>query len=375
MREHSTTWVAISRQAIKHNIRQFKKILKPRTDLMAVVKSNAYGHGLVEVATLAQSAGVRWFGTVSLTEAIKLRQAGIRGRLLVLSFFDPARLEMAIKKNITLTVYNVSAAFTINRLAKKLHRIVPVHMKIDTGTTRLGILAADSLQTAKTISRLSNIRLEGIFSHLADAENPDQASSSKQLAIFNTVIHQLAQYGIHVPYPHIACSAATILNPGSRFSLARVGISLYGLWSIETKHKHLKALNLLPALSWYTRILQVKTVPAGTRVGYGGTYRTKRPAAIAILPIGYWDGFDRKLSNNGEVLIRGRRCPIRGRICMNLTMVEVTGLRNVRPGEKVTLIGTDGRLSISADDLAHRIGTINYEVVTRINPLIPRIIY
>ncbi len=375
MPDQTTTWVSVSRQAINHNIRQFKSILSPKTDLMAVVKSNAYGHGLIGVARIAQSAGARWLGTVSLDEAVNLRQAGIKCRILVLSFFNPAKLDIAIKKNITLTVYNISSAYSLNRLAKKLHKTIPIHLKIDTGTTRLGFLPSETLAAAKIIKNLSNLRLEGVFSHLADAENPNQISANRQISLFNKIISQLDRHGIHIQYPHIACSAATILSKNSRFKLARIGISLYGLWSIENSSPRQVRLKLEPALSWYTRVLQVKTVPKGTRIGYGGTYRARKTMTLAILPIGYWDGYDRKLSNNSDVLIHGHRCAVRGRICMNLTMVDVTNVSKVRPGDKVTLIGKDGDQNVTVDELAKRIGTINYEVVTRINPQIARIYY
>jgi alanine racemase len=372
MMHNSITWLEISSSAIHHNIRQFKAIFSPRTELMAVIKSNAYGHGMVGVARIAQSAGVKWFGTVNLDEAIELRQAGIKSRILVLSFFNPDKLDVAIKKNITLTIYSLSAANEINRLAKKYHKIVPVHLKIDTGTTRLGLLPANAILAVKAMTKLPNLWLEGIFTHLADAENPNQQSANRQVQVFNQVLDHLSEQGIRIPIRHLACSAATILNKHSHFSLARVGISLYGLWSIENNGTHQANLKLKPALSWHTRVLQVKTVPGGTRIGYGSTYRTKRSATIAVLPVGYWDGFDRKLSNNGEVLIRGHRCPIRGRVCMNLTMVDVSKVPAIRPDDKATLIGTDGRQTITADELAKRVGTINYEIVTRINPLIPR---
>lgn len=375
MSSTSTTWVAISRRAITHNVKLLTKRLPRTTGFLAVVKSNAYGHGLVETAKIAKRAGVPWLGTVNLAEALTLRQAGIKGRILVLSFFDPEQLDLAIRRNITLTVYNLSAAITINRIAKRMRKKVPIHLKLDTGTTRLGILPADLIHVAKKISQLSNVKLEGLFSHLADAESPNQHSANKQTREFTKALETLAGQGIRIPYPHLACSAATILNVKSHFRLARVGIALYGLWSIEKNGTHQRRLPLQPALSWHTRVLQVKTVPSGTNIGYGGTYTTTRAARIAILPVGYWDGYDRKLSNNGDVLIRGRRCPIRGRICMNLTMVDVSSVPGVRPGDIATLIGTDGGQRITADELAKRIKTINYEIVTRVNPTISRIYY
>jgi alanine racemase len=371
------TWVEVSKQAIRHNIKQFQKVLSKKTALMAVVKSNAYGHGMVEVARIAVKAGVKWLGTVNLDEALELRRAGIKIRILVFSYFHPDKLVEAVKKNITLTVYNYSAAREISVIAKKLHKIAKVHFKVDTGTSRLGVRIDAAIVLVKKISSLPNIQIEGIFSHLADSENPDQKFTNQQIHVFEKLITKLEEQGIDIPVKHIACSAATLLNRRSHFNVVRIGISLYGLWSVEKDGARVRKLhkqfNLQPALSWHTTIVQVKELPIGTPIGYGCTYKTLKRTKLAIIPVGYWEGFDRRLSNCGEVLIQGQRCPVRGRICMNLTMVDVTHLKKVRPGERATLIGHDGKDEITADEMAKKIGTINYEIVTRINPLLPRL--
>jgi alanine racemase len=342
-----------------------------------VVKSEAYGHGLVAVAKVAEQAGVKWLGTVNLDEALELRKAGLKTRILVLSYFHPEKLTEAIKKNITLTVYHYQAAQEISQLAKKLHQRVPVHCKVDVGTSRLGVRPENFLELIQKVQKLPNIHLEGIFSHLADSENPNQKFTNQQIEQFETLLTSLEEQGIDIPLKHIACSAATLLNKRSHFNLVRIGISLYGLWSIEKDGERVKKLHrqfsLKPALSWYTTIVQVKELPVGTPVGYGCTYKSLRKMKLAVIPVGYWEGYDRRLSNIGEVLIQGKRCSVRGRVCMNLTMVEVTHLTKVRAGERVTLIGRDGKNAITADGIAKKIGTINYEVVTRINPLLPRL--
>lgn len=371
------TWLEISASAIRHNINQFKKVVSKKTELMAVVKSNAYGHGMVEVAKIAVKTGVKWLGTVNLDEALELRKASIKTRILVFSYWHPDKLAEAVKKNITLTVYSYSAARDISAIAKKLHKIARVHFKVDTGTSRLGARTDFALALIRKISDLPNIQIEGIFSHLADSENLNQKFTNQQIDQFEKLITQLEEQGITIPINHIACSAATLLNQRSHFNLVRIGISLYGLWSVEKDGARVKKLHkqfgLRPALSWYTTIVQVKELAAHTPVGYGCTYTTTKRTKLAIIPIGYWEGFDRRLSNCGEVLIQGKRCPVRGRICMNLTMVDVTHLPNVRAGERVTLIGRDGEAEVTSDDIAKKIGTINYEVVTRINPLLPRL--
>ncbi len=378
MKNKYITWVEISKSALQHNIRQFNRILGPKTAFMAVVKSNAYGHGMIQIAKIAQQAGVKWFGTVSLDEALELRKHNIQKKILVLSFYNPLKLAEAIQDNISLTVYSYAAAKKINNQAKRVHKKASVHIKIDTGTSRLGIRPEFAAEIIKKIAVLPNIKIQGIFSHFADAENPNQKVTYKQNIVFNKVIKDLKKINILFPIQHIACSAATFLAPQTHNQLARIGISLYGLWSIEPDgalvRKLHKKIMLKPVLSWHTKIIQIKKVPKGATIGYGCSYKSKRSIVLALIPVGYWDGYDRKLSNCGEVLIHNKRCKIRCRICMNFTMVEVTGIRNMKTGDKVTLIGGDSSHGVTVEELARHIKTINYEITTRINPLLPRII-
>ncbi|MDD5039859.1 MAG: alanine racemase [Patescibacteria group bacterium] len=377
MQHKNITWVEVSKSAIQHNIRTLKKILRPGTRFMAIVKSNAYGHGFVEVSRIATRSGVDWLGTVNLEEAFTLRSAGIHCPILVLSYFNPRRLARAIQEKIRLPVYGLQSALQLNSIARRLKKKAIIHIKVDTGTSRLGIPRNEVIQVIKRIARLEHITIEGIFSHLADAENPDQRITAKQLRVFEDILAELNFANIDIPLKHIACSAATILNIKSHYDIVRIGISLYGLQSIEKNYRQLHARNkhlaLRPALSWFTTVIQTKKIPAGFTIGYGCTYRVARPTVIALIPVGYWDGYDRKLSNAGTVLIRGIRCPIRGRVCMNLCMVDITAIPSCKPGDRVTLIGKDRTREISADELAIKAGTINYEIVTRINPQIPRI--
>lgn len=358
---------------------------------MAVVKSNAYGHGLIECAKIFEKAGADWLGVVNLDEALALKKAGIKKTVMALSYFDtfstrsgrfPRRprqvdnLTQAIKKGIRLPIYDLKTAKYLSRIALKAHKTAYLHVKIDTGTSRLGVLYGESVGFIKRLLKLPNLRLEGLFSHLADSENPDQTFTNKQIDIFEKVITKLEEQGVNIPLKHMACSAATILNKRSWFNMVRVGISLYGLYSVErnalTTHKKFPWFSLKPVLSWYTKVIQVKEIPAGTNIGYGLTYQAKNKIKIAVLPVGYWEGYDRKLSNQSVVLIHGQRAPVRGRVCMNMTIVDVTDIPNVRVGDRATLIGRDGKEEITADKLAEKIGTINYEVVTQINPLLKR---
>ncbi|MBI5038025.1 MAG: alanine racemase [Candidatus Kerfeldbacteria bacterium] len=365
------TWVEISRSAILHNIRTLRRLLSPGTQFMPIIKSNAYGHGFEQLTKILTAARTAWIGVVNADEALRLRQLNRHAKILILSFFDPALLSDVIRKKIRLPVYGLSAARSINAVAKQLQVKAYVHLKIDTGTSRLGVLPADAVRLALKLRALDHLVVEGIFTHFADAENPDQKVTKRQHALFANVITSIETAGIRIPIKHAACSAALMLNPRTHLDLVRAGIALYGLNSIESKHT---SVRLLPALSWHTRVIQVKEIPAGSRIGYGQTYRSAHAMKLAILPVGYWDGYDRKLSNVASVIIKGKKCPVRGRICMNLMMVDVTGVSSVAASDRATLIGYTGAVRISADDLAHHAGTINYEIVTRINPLIPRII-
>lgn len=377
MKQKHTTWVDISNEAIQHNILQFKKIIPKSTHFMAVVKSNGYGHGMVNAARVAVVNNVKWIGTVNLDEALTLRKNNIKSRILVLSYFNPLRLKEAIDKNITLTVYGYNAARTIDKIALRFRKKASIHFKVDTGTSRLGLLPEQSVTVIKKIASLKNINLEGLFTHFADAENPNQRVTNNQISKFKKVLQNLSNAGINISVKHCACSAATILNRNSHLDLVRVGISLYGLYSIDpngTESERVKKrLQLKPALSWRTKVIQIKDVPAQSSIGYGQSFTTKRRMKIALIPVGYWDGLDRKISNNGCVIVRGHRCKIRGRVCMNLSMIDVTNLKIVKTGDIVTLIGKEGKSEITADEIAKKTNTINYEVVTRINPLIPRI--
>ncbi len=344
---------------------------------MPIIKSNAYGHGLFETAKIIQTKS-DIIGVVSADEALTLRKKNIRKKIIALSYFNPEDVEIAVRQNIILPVYSYTMAQQISRAAKKIKKRAVVHIKIDVGTSRLGVLAENALGFARRINKLPNLKIEGIYSHLADSENFNQRFTNLQIKIFTKTVELLEQDGFKFKYQHLACSAATLINPKSRFNLVRIGISLYGLWpSNETKklyHNKFNSFSLKPVLSWHTRIIHIKEIPKNSSIGYGCTFVTKKKTTIAILPVGYWDGYDRKNSNRSSVLLRNKRVKIIGRVCMNMVILDVTAINKPRVGELITLIGNQGRETISADELAQNTGTINYEVVTRINPLLPRVI-
>jgi alanine racemase len=368
--------VEVDLSAIKHNIREIKRHTKGLA-LMPVVKANAYGHGLVPVAKACEEVGVEYIGVVACEEALALRKAGIKTPLLVLSyvgvFLAKDTVLDAIRNNIDLTVFDLETAHFISNMARRLKKKAKIHMKIDTGTTRLGVYPKEFFDLFEKIQKLPGIQIAGVFTHFARAEETDPQPTRKQSQTLKKIKNELVARKTKNILFHAACSAALMTHPESFFSLGRLGISLYGLWpSWEIEKKMSKIIHLKPALSWRSKVIQVKRVKKGTEIGYGATYRAPRDMMLAVIACGYADGFDRSLSNKAWVLINGKKAPVRGRVCMNIIMVEVTNIKNVHPGSKVTLVGRDGKEEISATSLARIEKTINYEVVTQINWTIPR---
>jgi len=365
------TWVEISQSAINYNLKQFRELIGPKVLLMPVIKSNAYGHGFLEVAQICeQNKEVDRICVVSLEEALKLIDFGLKKPIFILSFYelDKNLLKKAIKNKVIFALYDLKQAQILNNIAKQIKKLVKIHLEIDTGASRTGILPQQALNFIKQLTKYPYLELEGIWSHFASSEE-DPDYTYYQLNQFKNLIKKLENNGILIPIKHMACSASSILYPQSVFNAIRLGLSLYGLYPAP---KAKNRIELKPALSWYTAVIQVKEVPANTKIGYGGTYTTKRKTKIAIIPVGYWDGYDRLFSNKAQVIIHNKKCPIRGRICMNLSMIDVTGIKGVKPGDKVILIGKSKNQEITAEDLAKWANTINYEIVTRINPLLAR---
>lgn len=366
------TWLEIDKKALIHNFETFQRIVRPKTDLMAVVKANAYGHGLELVSKLLAKLKTIWFGTDSIDEAIILRKSGIKNKILILGWIPENRLEETIKYDLSFSLYNEEV---LEKFADKRFK---VHLKIETGTNRQGILMDKLLDFAKKLAK-TDFLIEGLYSHLADSENPKSRFWQKQLAALNKAKEILAYNFIFPKYIHLAPTAAVLLYPETHFDLVRVGLGLYGLWpskELQTKNYKLKT-DLKPVLTWKTRIAQIKTVKKGETIGYGRAYRARKDLKIAILPVGYYDGYDRGFSSRGEVLIKGKRAKILGRVCMNMMMIEVKSLKlkvkNLEVGDEVILLGGKGKNRISAEEMAEKLNTINYEIITRINPLIARI--
>ena len=373
-------WVEIDSSALTHNIHQFRKLIGTKKKLLATVKANAYGHGILDVSNIVLKAGTDWLGVHSLEEGLLLRSSGLSCPVLVVGYVALEDLREAVLQDLRLTVYNVETIDRLAQVSKELRKQVLLHVKIETGTHRQGIRGENVLSFIKKAQESSGLVIEGISSHFADIEDTtDHTYARFQLENFKKVIQNLEENKISVPVNHTACTAAAILFPETYFDMVRVGIGLYGLWPSKETYlscllQQREAIHLRPVLSWKARIAQIKKVPRGAFVGYGRTYRTTRETVLAVLPIGYYDGYDRGLSNSSYVLARGKRAPVRGRVAMNFIMVDITDIPGVKLEDEVVLIGQDGDEAITADSLASLVGTINYEIVTRINPRIPRVV-
>ena len=366
------TWIEIDRRSLFFNLQQFQARARP-AKIMAVIKSNAYGHGLSLVAkllashwSLATGHLSLWFGVDSIVEALRLRRDGIKNPILVLGYTLPLRFRDAARWKITITVSHFDGLAAIARSSSR----PAFHVKFDTGMHRHGFQESELVELIEKMKKY-NLRPAGAYSHLASAENI--IFSKKQMAVFDRCVLALRTAGITFELIHLNKTEG-IVNFPRRDGLARLGIGLYGYLPEGRKGTLIEKFRkrLRPVLTWKTVVSEVKQVKRGEYIGYDLTYRFSRDAIIAILPIGYWHGYDRGLSNVGEVLIHGKRATVRGRVCMDIMMVEVTTIPNVHIGDEAVLIGRQGKEFISADELGQKIGSGSYEVLTRINPLIRR---
>jgi alanine racemase len=366
------THVEIHAGNLLHNLRLFRgKSGKP---VMLAVKANAYGHGLAEIlAIIGESSLVDWIAVDSAAEAAVCRAAGITKPLLVIGWSDSEELTDLFAHGHQTVIASPEQLELAKKISQRLPKPCRFHMKIETGTGRLGI---DPARIPGLLKRLDGSRmiLTGVYSHFANIEDTtDPSFAFAQLDLFKKTL-ALMPGGI---IRHFSCSASTLLFPETHFDLVRVGISAYGYWPskptlVSFLEKNPKPAELKPVLAWKSRVAQVKELKKGSSVGYGLSYKTYSKSRIIVIPVGYYDGYDRKLSNVASVLVGGKRAPIRGRICMNMMMADVSHIPGVREGDAVTLIGRDGREVITADHLGELCGTISYEILARINPILPR---
>lgn len=376
-----TTWLEINQSAIAQNVSNLRSLLAPETQFMAVVKANAYGHGLVTVAQTVIAAGADRLGVNTVDEGFVLRQAGIHAPILVLGAVARESLVDAAAHQLAVVVPSYDWLADMQSVLQSLTYPLSVHLKIETGLHRLGLMdRAEALRVIELIQQNPQLIWEGTYSHLAAMEERHDQFSAQQAAVLAVAVNDFRRRGFDPGIVHLAASAGALLDPNLQFAMVRCGIAIYGLWpSTRTQAAFGQPSFLMPALTWKTRIMQIKKVAKGT-IGYGRTYRVRSPMYVAVIPVGYAEGYDRHLSNKGEVLVGGRRCRVVGRVAMNMTMIDVTSIMElrskkdvVRIGDEVVLIGKQGNEEITADELADKIGTINYEVVTRIPAHLPRV--
>jgi alanine racemase len=340
---------------------------------MAAVKANAYGHGAVECSRRLQQEGVDWFGVALPEEGVELREAGITRPILCLGGFWDGQQNACLQQNLTPVVYRLDMIESLDRLARDAGVIADVHVKIDTGMGRLGVRFDEVPEFCEALRSFRNIRVDGLMTHFAAADNPDREDFTKdQLEKFQQAVNAFREHGFNPGLIHAANSAATFSFPESRDNLVRPGGSLYGFVR-DVFPRDIAPPPLRPVMSVHSRIMLLKKVDKGEKLGYGCTFETKRDSMIATIPIGYDDGYRRALSNRGHVIVRGTFAPVVGRISMDLTLVDVTEVREVSLNDQVTLIGRAGDLSITAEDTAETIGTISYEVTCGISARVPRV--
>ena len=366
-------WAEVDLKAIAYNVRQIRQIVPPQTEIMAVVKADAYGHGAVATARTALTNGAGRLAVARVSEGEKLREAGIGAPILLLGCTPPGQFADVLRLSLTQTVYSKEMAALLNDRAGQKGVRAAVHVKVDTGMGRLGFPAesAAAVQEVLEIARLPHLAVEGVFTHFATADSRDKSYAHEQLERFLVFLDALRRAGLTVPWRHCANSAAIIDLPAAHLDLVRPGIALYGLYpSGEVERSRLR---LKPAMALKARVAQVKRVPAGFKISYGATYETPAPTVITTLPVGYADGYSRLLSSRGEVLIHGQRAPVVGRVCMDQCMVDAGHIPDVAPGDEAVLFGRQGEAFLPVEEVAKAVGTINYEVVCQINSRVPRV--
>jgi alanine racemase len=351
--------LAIDLAALEHNYRLLRSLCEPQAKMLAVVKADAYGHGLLPVARKLAAAGADYLGVGSLEEGLVLRRAGITLPVLLLLGILPEEAGCAVDHDLDVALFRLDVAQALEAAARNQAKKLRVHLKVDTGMGRLGVLPGEVLLYLAELKKLRHLSVVGLISHLAVADEADKTYTLKQLNEFTGLLAAARQDGWRLPLSHITNSAALWELPKAHLGLVRPGLMLYGS---PPSPDRLPPVDLKPVMSLAARVLQVKRLPPGSSISYGCTYTTPDWCDLAVLPVGYCNGYSRLLSNRGEVLIHGRRAPIRGRVCMNLTMVEVTGLPEVRAGDRAVLLGPDQGDQLPAEELAGWAQTISYEI-------------
>lgn len=372
----------IDLSAIAHNTREFARIVGPNVKIMPAVKADGYGHGAIDVSKTALENGASALGVARVEEGVALRQAGIDAPILVFGYVSPINTMDLIDYDLTATVSNLDVALAISDQALEVGKKVKVHLKVDTGMGRIGVLTGvghpgchgdyhHSVDDVLIIAGMKGIELEGIYTHFASADSHDKTYALKQLNMFTDFIDDLGKKGLEIPVKHAANSAAAIELPQSHLDMIRPGISFYGLKPSDDVDMSL--VDLKPAMQLKSKIISLKTVPSGFHVSYSSTYATDRETTIAVVPIGYADGFSRHFSSNGHMLVHGIRAPIVGRVCMDLTMLDVGHIPGISLEDEVVVFGTQNGETLSVDELAGRIHTLHYEIISNLSPRVKRV--
>jgi alanine racemase len=363
-------WVEIDLDALAHNVRTFRQFISPQTELMAVVKADAYGHGSIRIAETVLQWGATWLATATLGEGIELRQAGITAPILILGAINtPEEIRAIAHWHLQATICNIQQALLFSDILGQIEEVLPVHLKLDTGMSRLGTLWTQATEFVRLVQKLPNLHIKSLYSHFATADDPDPTEMYQQHQRFETAIAQLRHHGIPIPSLHIANSAATLADPQLHYDMVRVGLGLYGLYPAPLMQK---TIDLKPVLQVKARISQIKTLPTGSGVSYGHQYICDRPTQVAVVGIGYADGVPRRLSNHLKVILQGQWASQIGAITMDQLMINISHLSRVKVGDIVTLIGKEGDLEITADDWATKLGTISWEILCGFKHRLPR---
>ncbi len=366
------TWIEVDKRVLEHNYKLFRRILPRSCRLMAVAKSNAYGHGLYDNAPVMERLGVDWLGVDSIVEAVRLREIGICRPILVFGYTVPARFEAAIRHDVRLTVSSFECLRALANLGNS--RKIKIHIKIDTGLHRQGFFPDDVPRVIRILRKnLVHIEVEGVYTHFALAKDPkNRTYTLSQIQEFKKALNTFQRAGFS-PIKHACATAGAFVYPEAHWDMVRIGIGLMGLWpSLEMKAALEKSFSLKPALSWRTIIAEIKSLPKGSGVSYELTETLRRDSRVGICPIGYWHGFPRSLSSVGELLVHGRRARVLGLVTMDMIVVDLTDIPRVSVGDVATIIGRDKKDEVTAYEIAQRAGISYYELLTRLNPLIQK---
>jgi len=364
--------IIISKKALKYNFKVIKNLTGRKVLIAPCVKSNAYGHGILQVAKTLISSGADWLSVESIEEAQILRKAGVKIPIQVIGYIQQKDLKKAVELRLILLVYNIETVKIISRFKKQVNIV----LKVDTGMGRQGVLPSDIVKFIRFVKKHKHINVLSIATHFATSDEPENKKYFlNQKQTLKKIINELKKNNINISIYQCDNSGALLLNNDTHYNLIRPGISIYGLYPSESVRKICQKNNIFlkPSLTLKTKVAQIKVLQKGSYISYGATFKTKKKTRVAIIPIGYYDGLDRKLSNKGSVLIRGKRARILGRVCMNILIVDASNIKNIRQEDEVVVIGKQGNLEITAEEIAKQTKTINYEVITRLRESIKRI--